>query len=167
MRIFKIRDVKTPTRGTNMSAGIDLYIPNEFFVKEGEDLRAAPSYGKDIQSLKLEPGDSVLIPSGIRAKVPKNRALIAFNKSGVSVKKNLMVGACVIDEDYTGEIHIDVKNVGNKETWIQAGDKIIQLLCIPVDYVNIIESKSELECFGSSLDNSERGQGGFGSTGTK
>ena len=167
MRIFKVKDVKTPTRGTAMSAGIDLYIPNEFFIKKEEDLISAPTYGKDIQTLKLEPGESVLIPSGIRVKVPKNRALIAFNKSGVAVKKNLMVGACVIDEDYTGEIHIDVKNVGNKETWIQAGEKIIQLLCIPVDYVSIIESKSEEECFGKSLDTSERGQKGFGSTGTK
>ena len=167
MRIFKIRDVKTPTRGTNMSAGIDLYIPNDFYVKRDGELHLAPSYDRDYQMLSLEPGESVLIPSGIKAKVPKDRALIAFNKSGVAVKKNLMVGACVIDEDYTGEIHIDVKNVGNKKVWISAGDKIIQLLCIPVDYVDIIETSSEEECFGDSLNNSERGSGGFGSTGTK
>ena len=150
-----------------MSAGIDLYIPNDFYIKKGDELHPAPSYDKDEQSLKLEPGESALIPSGIRANVPKDRALVAFNKSGVSVKKNLMVGACVIDEDYTGEIHIDIKNVGNKRTWITSGDKIIQLLCIPVDYVDIEVSDSELECFGDSINTSERGSGGFGSTGTK
>lgn len=167
MRIFKIRDVKTPTRGTKASAGIDLYIPNDFYVKKGDGLFPAPYFDREYQSLQLEPGESTLIPSGIKANVPKNRALIAFNKSGVAVKKNLMVGACVIDEDYTGEIHIDVKNVGNEKVWINAGDKIIQLLCIPVDYVNIIESATEEDCFGDSLNSSERGEGGFGSTGTK
>jgi dUTP pyrophosphatase len=167
MRIFKIRNVKTPTRGTNMSAGIDLYIPEDFYIKRGDTLHPAPLYDKGTGSFKIEPGKSVLIPSGIKINVPKDRALIAFNKSGVAVNKNLIVGACVIDEDYTGEIHIDVKNVGSESTWIQAGDKIIQLICMPVDYVNIEECNSELECFGDTLVLSERGEGGFGSTGTK
>ena len=167
MRIFKIRDVKTPTRGTSNSAGIDLYVPNEFFIKKGEELHKAPTYDKDTQSVKLRPGESILIPSGIKADVPKDRALIAFNKSGVAVKKGLIAGACVIDEDYTGEIHIDLKNIGEGPAWITAGEKIIQLLCVPVDYVDIELCESEKECFGSSLTSSERGEGGFGSTGTE
>ena len=147
MKILRTSDVKLPTRGTSQSAGIDLYIPNDF------------------KSQELAPGESILIPSGIKANVPAGKALIAFNKSGVAVKKKLLVGACVIDEDYMGQIHIDLKNVGIKSVNLEAGDKIIQLLCIPVDYVSIEEVTSEEELFDGI--ETERGSGGFGSTGIK
>lgn len=162
MKILKIRDVKTPTRGTNGSAGIDLYIPNDFKIKRGDEYIDVMPEGYSIGM-----GDSVLIPSGIKANVPKGHALIAMNKSGIAVKKSLLVGACVIDEDYTGEIHIDLKNVGKVNINIKAGDKITQLLCVPVNYVDIEETTNEEECFGYKLEISERGVGGFGSTGVK
>ena len=162
MKILKIRDVKTPTRGTDGSAGIDLYIPNDFKIKRGDEYIEVTNEGYTIGV-----GDSVLIPSGIKANVPKGHALIAMNKSGIAVKKSLMVGACVIDEDYTGEIHIDLKNVSRSSMIVKAGDKITQLLCVPVNYVNIEETTSEEECFGDKLEVSERGAGGFGSTGVK
>ena len=149
MKFYKTRDVKSPNRGTPESAGIDLFIPNDF---ETQD---------------LEPGESILIPSGLKFDVPKGHALIAMNKSGIAVKKSLLVGACVIDEDYLGETHIDLKNVGEDVQTLTPGDKIIQLLCVPVDYVSLEEAETEEECFGDKLIASERGAGGFGSTGTK
>lgn len=161
MKIFKTRDVKTPNRGSAGSAGIDLFVPNGSIpVKKGDlyDLR---------DDVAIAPGKSVLIASGIKANIPEGHALIAFNKSGVAVKHNLLVGACVIDEDYTGEIHIDLKNVGEDVVIIEPGDKLIQLLCLPINYVPVEEVDSEEECFGSKLEESERGAGGFGSTGTK
>lgn len=162
MKILRTRDVKMPQRGTSQSAGIDIFIPNsgDFYVKDkdGELLQI-----KD--RLIIRPGTSVLIPAGIKANVPEDRALIAFNKSGVAAKKSLVVGACVIDEDYQGEIHIDIKNVGKESQTVHAGDKITQLLCVPVDYVNVEEAESEDDCFGGV--ETERGSGGFGSTGTK
>lgn len=167
MKIFKTKNVKTPTRGTRMSAGIDLYIPDDFYIKNGDEHLLVSEDIDNEKSIAIIPGASVLIPSGIKANVPTDRALIAFNKSGIAVNKNLMVGASVIDEDYCGEIHIDIKNVGNTTVHVKAGDKIIQVVCIPVDYVNIEECNSELECFGDDLGLSERGEGGFGSTGTK
>jgi len=149
MNIVKVRDIKDPNRGTSEPAGIDLFIPNDF------------------EKYDLDPGESVLIPAGIKADVPKGHALVVFNKSGIAVKRKLVVGACVIDEDYTGEIHIDLKNVGKETQILHPGDKITQLLCLPVAYpiVNIVET--EAECFGTKLEESERGAGGFGSTGTK
>ena len=161
MKIFRTRDVSMPLRAHSTDAGMDIFIPNKgsFFIKDGTDLLPID------ESVELKPGMSVLIPSGIKANVPNNRALIAFNKSGVASKKSLVIGACVIDEPYQGEIHIDIKNVGNSTQTITAGDKITQLLCIPVDYVEIEESLSEEECFGNVV--SERGAAGFGSTGTK
>ena len=89
----------------------------------------------------------------------------AISLIGVAAKKNLLVGACVIDESYQGEIHIDIKNVGSVAQVINPGDKIIQLLCIEMNYVTVEEAESEEELFGDLV--SERGDGGFGSTGTK
>ena len=152
MKILRTRDVKMPERGTPSSAGMDIFIPNDF----------APEHDGIIV---LAPEMSILIPAGIKVNVPDDRALIAFNKSGIAAKKNLIIGACVIDEDYQGEIHIDIKNVGNKDQIISAGDKITQLVCLPVDYVEIQEAKTEDECFGGI--STKRGTGGFGSTGTK
>ena len=141
-----------PERGTPSSAGMDIFIPNDF---------SPETDGKRF----LLPGESILIPAGIKVNVPNDRALIAFNKSGIAAKKNLIIGACVIDEDYQGEIHIDIKNVGNKGQLINAGDKITQLVCLPVDYVEIQEAKDNDDCFNGV--STERGAGGFGSTGTK
>jgi dUTP pyrophosphatase len=147
MKIFKTRDVKDPNRAHSNDAGFDLFIPNDFLPQV------------------LNPGQSVLIPSGIKARVPEGYALIAFNKSGVASKKNLIVGASVIDESYQGEIHIDIKNVGKAPQVLSPGDKIIQLLCIKMNYVPIEIASTEDELFSDMK--SERGAGGFGSTGTK
>lgn len=147
MKVLRIRDVKMPVRGTEGSAGIDLFVPN------------------DQDAIILNPGESVFIPAGIKARVPHGYALIAMNKSGIAAKKSLMVGACVIDEDYTGEIHIDLKNVGEVKQFVNPGDKIVQVLCLPINYVEVEEGESEEDLFGDLV--TERGDGGFGSTGTK
>ena len=147
MKILKIKDVKTPQRGTSESAGIDFFIPNTQ------------------EPITLKPGETAFIPSGIKANIPKGHALVAMNKSGIAVKRSLLVGACLIDEDYQGEMHIDLKNVGTETQTLYAGDKIIQLVCLPINYVTIEEVDSESELFGNVI--TSRGEGGFGSTGLK
>lgn len=144
MKISKVRAVKTPQRGTPESAGID------FFVPEG-------------MIAKLSPGDSCLMPSGIKANVPSGHALIAFNKSGVAVKKSLHVGACVVDEDYQGEIHLNLINVGSSVAEIKSGEKIVQFILLPVFYDTI----EEVELENLYEDETVRGEGGFGSTGVE
>jgi len=146
MKFCKIRDVKTPVRGTPLSAGIDFFVPNDF---------PGTHY--------LIPGDAINIPSGIKAKVPEGYALIFFNKSGVAVKKDLQVGACVVDEDYQGEIHLHVRNIGTGVQTITPGEKLAQALLIPVIYEGLEEVLDPLDLF---PEKSERGEGGFGSTGT-
>ena len=143
MKVSRVRDVKLPTRGTAESAGIDFYVPNDFEAK------------------LISPGQKAFIPSGIKADVPTGHALIAFNKSGVALKKNLFVGACVVDEDYQGEIHLHVVNVGKESTSIGPGEKLVQLVLVPVFYDRIEEVDQE-DLFSGST---ERGSGGFGSTG--
>jgi len=141
MKIQKLRNVKTPNRGTSASAGIDFYVPEDF------------------ETASLKPGESVLIPSGIRVQVPRGYALIAFNKSGVAVKQGLSVGACCVDEDYTGEVHLHMINTSNKDQVIATGQKLVQFILIPVSYMDVEEVEVLPE------RNTERGTGGFGSTG--
>ena len=146
LKIFKIKDVKTPER-KGRNAGIDFFIPNSF------------NKGKDFI---LKKNKSILIPSGIKVKIPENYSLIAFNKSGISTKLGLQVGACVVDENYTGEVHIHLINISKNKVILFPGQKIIQFLLIKVNYVIPIEINQEKNmCW----NNKERGEKGFGSTG--
>jgi len=147
MKFLKIRDVKDPSRGTSKSAGIDLFIPNDFEYRT------------------LSPGESLLIPAGLKANIPENYAFIAFNKSGVATKKHLAVGACVIDEDYQGEIHIHVYNYGSEPVTVNAGEKIIQCVLVPVLYEDVEIVQTEEDLWDGIV--TDRGEGGFGSTGIK
>jgi dUTP pyrophosphatase len=88
-----------------------------------------------------------------------------MNKSGIAAKKSLLVGACVIDEDYQGEIHIHLINAGTQVQTIFPGDKIIQVVLVPVAYTNIEIVSTEEELWDGKV--TKRGEGGFGSTGTK
>lgn len=147
LRFAKTREVKTPNYGTDGSAGIDLYIPQDF------------------TAVNLLPGDDILIPAGLKFDIPKDTALIVFNKSGVATKKRLQVGACVIDSDYQGEVHIHVFNTGVNTVHLEPGDKIVQLIHLPYYKSILLEAKNETDLY--SFKKSERGSGGFGSTSNK
>ena len=147
MFIYKVRDVKTPTRGTNKSAGLDFYMP------EG------------MGQVVIYPDTYINIPSGIKARIPEGFVLIAFNKSGIALNKKLMVGARVIDEDYQGEIHLHLVNSTKVPIYVYPGEKVLQFILLPVNYENVTVVESENELF--DCVNSERGDGKFGSTGTE
>lgn len=127
-----------------------------------EELKAI--INKPVNRIKLTMGAKVLIPSGIHVKLPNNVFLVAENKSGIASKRGLTVGASVIDQDYTGQVHINLINSCITNTYIKPGEKIIQF--VPYFQPNMFERKEY-----SSKDelykdvNSERGEGGFGSTG--
>ena len=144
MKIAKVREVKTPTRGTPLSAGLDFYIPEDYCQKN-----------------PLWPNQSVCIPSGIKVNIPSGYALIAFNKSGIALGKHLDVGACIVDEDYQGEVHLHLTNVGKDKVFLAAGEKIVQFLLLPVFYAGV-EVVPEKELYEAETT---RGAGGFGSTG--
>lgn len=138
-----------PTRNTG-DAGYDFYVPK--------------GYG----TVALEHGESTLINTKIRSKIPFGQALIAFNKSGVATKKHLQVGACVVDRSYQGEIHIHVFNWGREIQYLEGGDKLVQFVPIHINEnvtYNFYEDELSVEEFYG--EKSERGSGGFGSTGDK
>ena len=143
MKIAKVRDVKTPERGTARSAGLDLFIPNDF----------RPS--------GIMPQERMLIPSGLKIKVPEGYMLKAENKSGIATKTGLIVGATVVDEDYQGEIHISLINTSNSMVALSPGMKIVQMVLTKVLYADV-EIVEEKDLF---TQTTERGSGGFGSTG--
>lgn len=145
MRYFKCRNVKSPERGTAGSAGIDFFVPEDFTPQA------------------VDPGSAVNIPAGLHVLVPPGHALVMFNKSGVAVKHGLQVGACVIDEDYQGEIHIHLMNVSNKTVHIGPGMKMVQGLILEVDSRDLSEVNSLDELYGGTK--TQRGDGAFGSTG--
>ena len=144
MKFIKVRPVKSPERGTTQSAGIDFFVPEDF------------------PNRLLHFGCQAVIPSGIKVKVPEGYALIAFNKSGVSTKMELQVGACVVDEDYQGEVHINVYNRGINPVLISAGMKLTQFILLPVNYSMPEEVASEEILYQGII--TERADGAFGST---
>lgn len=164
----KVRNVKSPTRGTKRSAGIDFYVPefDERFIVDLKSKNGSIMFEYDgekpIPNIVLYPHNRILIPSGIYVKIHHNFALIAHNKSGVASKKGLDILASVVDEDYQGEIHLNVVNTGTENVIIQPGEKLVQFILIPVLYAKLQEVET-LE--GLYPEITERGTGGFGSTG--
>ena len=171
IQFTKDYEVKDPTRGTADSAGIDFFVPEESdeFIKAFIEKNARSLiYTRDQMSdpgIVIHPQESALIPSGIRVKIPKTTALIAFNKSGVATKKGLVVGACVIDADYEGIVHMHVINTSNNPVKVGFGEKLTQFILIPYFGFDIEYVKTKEELYADRQ--SERGAGGFGSTNAK
>lgn len=169
IKFLKIRDVKSPERGTDEAAGIDFFVP-EYNQKFKDDLKEKNpellyNTTKTSMQIYLNPGERVLIPSGIKTWMEPGTALIAANKSGVASKKGLIFGAQVVDSDYAGEVHINVINTSDKEVTIHTGEKLIQFIHTPV-LLSPVEEVDAKE-FERLHDKSQRGEGGFGSTGVK
>ena len=115
--------------------------------------------GLDIRSpiaATVFPKDSVIIDTGVHIELPPNTVGMLKSKSGLNVKHDI-TSEGVIDVGYTGSIVVKLYNHGNKPYSVKRGDKITQLVIMPIVYPNI-----ELV---ENLEETERGNGGFGSTG--
>lgn len=163
MNYCKVRNVKSPVRGTSKSAGIDFFVPD---------------FGNN-KGFVVHPGNDILIPSGIKMKIPEGYMLMAADKSGVVTSKwaclmadrtpkaeafesIVILGAKIVDEDYQGEIHIHLINVGRSKVCIKSGMKIAQFILVPVSYEELSEVPED-KLFDKA---SERGSGALGSTGS-
>lgn len=165
MQFTKVRDVKVPTRAHPYDAGIDFYVPMNIdmdtFLLKNPTLNSW-NFREDSKEIILLPQQRVLIPSGIHVKVPQGFALIAFNKSGISTAKGLVVGGCVVDIGYEGEVHISLINTSDKDVVIKFGDKVVQFILLPVNFEDPVEIPSKEELYKDS--ESQRKANGFGST---
>lgn len=182
MKFAKVRDVKTPCRGTKKSAGIDFFVPNyskDFAdklinsnredsdkIKELIDLNKRFIKSIDEKGFVLESLGRVFIPSGIKVLVPEECDFTAHNKGGVATKCGLIFGAQLVDEDYFGEIFISMFNCSPDPVFIQFGQKITQFVVRKVEYEDVeLFSQEDLYCY-QCKTHSERGDGALGSTGS-
>ena len=123
------------------------------------DLRAALEEG---ETLTLAPGERALIPTGL-AISPETEGVVAIvaGRSGLGVKKGVTLSNSigVIDSDYRGEICVGIINHGDEPFTVARGDRIAQLFFLPVLHADFLVTET--------LDETERGAGGFGHTGVK
>lgn len=135
-------NAKIPTYGSEFAAGADLYA-----------LLDAP--------VTISPSETVMIPTGISLAIPAGYVGLIYARSGLASKKGLApankVG--VIDSDYRGEIMVALHNHSNAPVSLDSGERIAQLVIAP--YITAEFSETD------TLDETKRGSGGFGSTGTK
>ena len=143
VNIIKLRDnAILPTYGSSSAAGADLYCP----VGEGTVIGAHKT---------------VLVKTGVAVAIPEGFVGLIYARSGIATKRSLApankVG--VIDSDYRGELMVALHNHSDEEQSIEGGERIAQLVITP--YLRAEFSLCD------TLDETERGAGGFGSTGTK
>jgi len=132
--------IKIPSYKTNGSSGMDLMANIE-------------------EPIKISPGNTSLIPTGIFIAIPKNFEIQIRPRSGLAAKNNISVlnTPGTIDSDYRGELKIILINLGKKDFIIKKNDRVAQMILAPV-------VKAEFEEV-SELPETVRGEGGFGSTG--
>ncbi|MGM9646906.1 MAG: dUTP diphosphatase [Eubacteriales bacterium] len=143
IKIKKLNDTAIlPTYGSAYAAGADLYALSD-------------------TDVTIEPGQTVLIHTGIALELPIGYAGLIYARSGLASKKGLApankVG--VIDCDYRGEVMVALHNHGTVAQTVTGGERIAQLVITPYITASFIEA--------DELSDTARGTGGFGSTGTK
>lgn len=139
--VKKLRQsAKLPTFGSKEAAGADLYACLE-------------------ECVTIEPGGTAFIPTGLAMELPQGYVGLIYARSGLACKRGLApankVG--VIDSDYRGEFIVALHNHGAQPQTISDGERIAQLVVVPILLPEYVET--------ATLSDTQRGQGGFGSTG--
>jgi len=130
------KEAKIPKFAHSDDAGMDLYVTEEIIIASGE---------------------YAAVSTGIAMAIPEGYAGLIWDKSGLAIKKGLKVLGGVIDAGYRGEIKVGITNLGKEAHTFGVGDKAAQMLLQKVAQASFEEVES--------LDETERGDGGFGSTG--
>ncbi len=136
-----------PTRGNPSDAGLDVYF--------------SP---KAREPVTIDPGQSVILPTGLKFGVPHGYMLEVKNRSSVASKRSLIVGACVVDSGYDGEVFVNLHNIGTEPQVIEPHTKIAQVVMTPVVSFRALETKNP-DLYGwYPITISDRGDGALGST---
>lgn len=156
MKIKLDKNAIVPTKAHKTDAGWDLYSPVEVTIPAlGSQDIALDSYGQVMWSKTSNP--SVAIDTGVHIELPPNTVGMIKSKSGLNVNHGI-TSEGVIDEGFTGSIVIKLYNNSGEQYTIHKGDKITQLVILPLVDVGELEVVEELE-------DTERGNNGFGSSG--
>lgn len=133
-----------PVRAHPTDAGIDFFAP------------------KDMTTVCLEPGEQALIHTGVKVEIPYGVMGLMCNKSGVATKKELVLGAHVIDTFYSGEVIVNLHNIGKKAALIEPGDKLCQMVVVPIVCAQPILCDED-DLYSDFKQGELRGENGFGS----
>lgn len=137
MKVVLDNGAKMPTKAYDLDAGFDLYAIDGAFI---------PAHG------------AAVFDTGVHLAIPKGYAGVLISKSGLNVHRDL-TSTGLIDAGYTGSIKVKLYNHGERKQIISPGDKVSQIVIMP------IENKVHLELVEKLEDDSERGEKGFGSSG--
>jgi dUTP pyrophosphatase len=131
------KNALAPTRALSGDAGFDVYAPKAF---------------------SIQPGKDAIISLGWACEFPAGYAMVMLDKSGRSVNDKLHCAAPLIDSNYRGEVHVQLYNFSDKLIWIQQHEKVAQFILIPIfnGYATVVDELN---------NDTERGEGRFGSTG--
>ena len=130
----------------------------------GLDLRWCPKEQSE-SALSIGPGESVLVPTGCTFGIPHGYMMEIKNKSGIAYKRQLLVGACVVDSGYEGEVFVNLHNIGNETQFLEPGDKVAQAVVVPVVHARFVASETPDIYDWYPITISDRGDGALGSTG--
>lgn len=143
VNVKKLRDnAIIPTQGSKCAAGYDLYAAID-------------------TPITIKSGETVKIGTGLAFELPEGFFAGIFARSGLATKQGLRPANCVgvVDCDYRGEVIVAIHNDSNRDTVIAPGDRIAQMILLPYQSMEFIEV--------SDLSETDRGDGGFGSSGNK
>ena len=128
-----------PTKAHKEDAGFDLYLPS------------------NVEKKFVHVKEDIIVDTGVHFEIPEGYVGFVKSKSGLSVKHCLEHGAGVVDSGYTGSVAIHLYNHGSETYVFKGGDKLAQIVFIPIPDVELVEV--------NSLEDTERGSHGFGSSG--
>ena len=150
-RFIKVREVVSPNRANPNDAGLDFYVPTNLYP---EDIHTKNEFDSEgyaldvpfgevfVRHIALKPGHRILIPSGI---------------------KGLLFTAEIVDSPYVGEIHIGIYNTSQETQIIEAGQKLVQFIHVPI-YITEPDEIQQEEFYTESQMWGSRGDKGFGSS---
>lgn len=136
VKIKLSKDAHMPTYGTRGAAGLDLYASTD---------------------VTIQPNERMLIPTGVAMEIPDGHFCYVMGRSGNTIKKGLHVALGTIDSDYIGEIGVMAFNQSDEVISFAKGDRVAQMVILPYPKIEFVEV--------DELSDTERGTGGYGSTG--
>jgi dUTP pyrophosphatase len=149
LEYVRVREsAKPPERANPSDAGLDVfYNPDD-----------------NSEAITLEPGGNALLSTGLRFGVPHGYMLQVMNRSSMAAKRGLIVGAHCVDSGYDGEVFIDLHNIGTETQRVIPGEKIAQIVLVPVVPFRALETSTGNLYDWYPITISNRGEGALGST---
>lgn len=170
IKVLNISQNELPKYETSGAAGLDvradfsrIQSPSDIKIFGSGQLLYVNEVNK-VTMLALEPGSRALIPTGLHVAIPEGYEIQVRPRSGLALKEGISLVNCVgtIDSDFRGEIGLIMINSGLKTVYIEDKERIGQLILNKVEKIDWDEVFTK-----ESLGNTDRGEGGFNSTGKK